>query len=132
MPMGTDKNKTKQCPQKERGPEDHTPPRLRTEERSFHYGQTSCGCQAIQNYRPLNSICPGHLFLRLRLHVSTFNRMLDAAKIHVCSVVNTDVADRKEKHQRVNAVFSYRPEAEPGEQMEATEPYQNGTSQDAR
>jgi hypothetical protein len=32
MQMGTDKNKTKQSPQKERGPEDHTPPRLRREE----------------------------------------------------------------------------------------------------
>jgi hypothetical protein len=30
MPMKTDKNKTKQCPQKERDPEDHIPPRLRT------------------------------------------------------------------------------------------------------
>jgi hypothetical protein len=41
MPMGTDKNKTKQCPYKERGPEDHTPPRLRTGERSFRFEQIS-------------------------------------------------------------------------------------------
>ena len=31
MPMMTDENKTKQCPQKERYREDHIPPRLRTE-----------------------------------------------------------------------------------------------------
>jgi len=41
MPMGTDKNKTKQCPHKERGAEDHTPPRLRTEEGSLRFEQIS-------------------------------------------------------------------------------------------
>ena len=35
MPMGTDKNKTKQRPYKQRDPADHTPPRLRTEEREM-------------------------------------------------------------------------------------------------
>jgi len=122
MPVGTEKNKTKQCPQKERGSEDHTPPRLRTEERSFHCGQTARGCQAIQNYRPLDSICSGHFFLQLRLHVNTFDGMLDAAKIRVCSVVNTNVSDyllvtilpccpgwlRKKNYERINAAFSYR------------------------
>jgi hypothetical protein len=50
MQMGADKNKTKQCPEKkERGPVDHAPPRLRTEERSFRLEQASL-CQAIQNY----------------------------------------------------------------------------------
>jgi hypothetical protein len=70
MPMGTDKNKTKQCPYKERGPEDHTPPQLRTEERSFRFEQTF-RCWPIQNYRPVDSIRSSHFFLRLRLHVST-------------------------------------------------------------
>jgi|GraSoiStandDraft_53_1057289.scaffolds.fasta_scaffold1554685_2 hypothetical protein len=70
MPMGTDKNKTEQCPYKERGPEDHTPPQLRTEERSLRFEQTSL-CRAIQNYRPVDSIHSGQFFLRLRLHVST-------------------------------------------------------------
>jgi hypothetical protein len=63
MPMGADKNKTEQCPQKERAPEDHTPPRLRTEERSSRF-------RAIQNYIPLDSTCSDHFFLRLKLHVS--------------------------------------------------------------
>jgi hypothetical protein len=91
MPMGTEKNKTKQCPQKqERDTEDHTPPRLRTKERPVRFEQTS-RFRAIQNYRPVDSICSGHFFLRLRLHVSASTRMLDPAKIRVCSVVNTDV-----------------------------------------
>ena len=92
MPVGTDKNKTKQCPQKEHGPEDHAPPRLRTRERSFLFEQTYC-CRAIQNYRPLDSICAGHLFQRQRLHGERLNRMLDAAKTCVCSVADTDVAN---------------------------------------
>jgi hypothetical protein len=70
MQMGADKNKTKQCPKKERGPQDHTPPRLRREEESFRIEQTFRS-RAIQNYRPLDSIYSGHFFLRLRLHVST-------------------------------------------------------------
>jgi hypothetical protein len=70
MQMGTDKNKTKQRPEKEEwGPEDYAPPRLRTEERSFRFEQAS-RCRATQNYRPLDSICSGYFFLRLRLHVS--------------------------------------------------------------
>ncbi len=89
MPMGTNKNKTKQCPYEERGAEDHTPPGLRTEGRSFRFEQTS-RCRAIQNYRPLDSISSGHFLLRLRLHVKHLNRMLDAAKIRVCPVVHTD------------------------------------------
>jgi hypothetical protein len=93
MPMGTEKNKTKQCPQKKQGHEHHTPPRRRTDERYFRYGQTSRGCQAIQNNSPLDSVCSGRVFLLLRLHVSTSNGILDAAKFHICSVVNTDVAD---------------------------------------
>lgn len=71
MPMETDKNKTKQRPQKERDPEDHTPPRLRREQRPFGFGQISPG-RAIQDYRPFDSKCSGHFFLRLpRLHAST-------------------------------------------------------------
>ena len=69
MPVGTDKNKTQQRAQKERGPEDQNPPRLRTEERSLRLEEIS-SWRAIQNYRPLDSICPSHFFLRLRLHVS--------------------------------------------------------------
>jgi len=72
MPMRTDKNKTKQCPYEERGPEEHTPPRLHTEERSFRF-ETS-RCRAIQNYRPLDSISLDHFFLRLRSHVNTSTR----------------------------------------------------------
>jgi hypothetical protein len=70
MPMRTDKNKTKQCPQKERRAKDHIPPRLRTVERLFGFELTS-RCRAIQNDRPLDSIGSGHSFLRLRLHVNT-------------------------------------------------------------
>jgi hypothetical protein len=70
MPMGTDKNKMKHCPHKERGPEDHRPPRLRMEERSFRFELTSRG-RAIQHYRPLDSVSLGHFFLRLRLHMNT-------------------------------------------------------------
>jgi hypothetical protein len=73
MPMETDKNKTKHRPYKERDPEDHRPPRLRMEERSFRFELTSC-CRAIQNYRTLDSISPGHFFLRLRLHLNTPTR----------------------------------------------------------
>jgi len=68
--MATDKDKTKQCPEKEGCPEGRTPPWLRTGERSFRFGHTS-RCRAIQDYGPLDSICWGHFFLRLRLHVST-------------------------------------------------------------
>jgi hypothetical protein len=71
MPMETEKNKTKQCPQKqERDAEDHTPPRLCTEERSFRLEQISRRWP-IQNYRPVDSIRLSQFFLRLRLHVST-------------------------------------------------------------
>jgi len=70
MPMKTDKNKTKQCPQKERDPEDHVPPRLRTEERPLGFELTS-RCGAIQDDRPFDSDCSGRFFLRLRLHVNT-------------------------------------------------------------
>ena len=59
--------------------------------------------------------------------MSTFNRMLDAAKIRVCSVVNTDVADcllvaippccqdwlRMKNCQGAIAAFSYRSEVDP-------------------
>ena len=90
---------------------------------------------AAKQYRttdPSIPICSGHRFLRLRLHVSTLHLgVLDAAKIHVCSVVNTGAADcllvtilpcrpgwfRKKNYQRVSS-FSYCPEAELGEQME--------------
>jgi len=41
MQMGTYKNKTKHCPQEERGRERHTPPRLRTGEGSFRFEPTS-------------------------------------------------------------------------------------------
>lgn len=70
MPMKTDKNKTKQCPQKERNSENHIPPRLATDERPLCIELTS-RCRAIQNDRPLDSVCSGHFFLRLRLHVNT-------------------------------------------------------------
>jgi hypothetical protein len=73
MPMGTYKNKTQQCPYKERGAEGHTPPRLRTEERSLRSEQTS-RFQAIQNYRPLDSISSGPSFLQLRLHLNASTR----------------------------------------------------------
>jgi hypothetical protein len=68
--MKTDKNKTKQCPQKERDREDHIPPRLCTEVRPLGFELTT-RCRAIQDYRPLDSVCSGHLFLRLRLHMNT-------------------------------------------------------------
>ncbi len=68
MPMKTDENKTKQCPQEERDPEDHIPPRTRTGERRLSFELTS-GCRAIQDDRPRNPVSPGHLFLRLRSHV---------------------------------------------------------------
>jgi hypothetical protein len=64
MSMQTDENKTKHCPYKERDPEDHRPPRLPTEERSFRLELTS-RCGAIQNDRPLDSVTSGHFFLRL-------------------------------------------------------------------
>ena len=41
---------------------------LRREERSVRFEQSS-RCRAIQNYRSFDSICLGHSFLRLRLHV---------------------------------------------------------------
>jgi hypothetical protein len=68
--MKTDKNETKQCPQKERYREDHIPPRLRTGERLLGFELTT-RCRAIKDDRPLDSVCSGHLFLRLRLHVNT-------------------------------------------------------------
>jgi hypothetical protein len=70
MPVGAEKNKTKQCPYKQRGAEDHTPPRLGTEERPFRFEQISRSFP-IQNYRPVDPIRLSQLFLRLRLHVST-------------------------------------------------------------
>jgi hypothetical protein len=73
MPMMANENKTKQRPQKERDREDHIPPRLRTEKRRLGFELTSC-CRAIQDDRPLDSVCSGHLFLRLRLHVNTTAR----------------------------------------------------------
>jgi hypothetical protein len=45
MPMRTDKNKTKQCPEKERDPEDQIPPRLATAERPLWFDLASC-CRA--------------------------------------------------------------------------------------
>ena len=70
MPVGAEKNETKQCPYKQRGAEDHTPPRLGTEERSFRFEPISRSIP-IQNYRPVDSICSSQFFLRLRLHAST-------------------------------------------------------------
>jgi hypothetical protein len=70
MPVGAEKNKTKQCPYKQRGAEDHTPPGLGTQERSFRFEQISRSFP-IQNYRPVDSIRLRQFFLRLRLHVST-------------------------------------------------------------
>src|SRR5205814_8349242 len=67
MPMGAQENKTKECPQKEWGRKHHTPPRLCTEERSFHFGQTP-RCEAIPSYRSLASKCRGRHFLRLSSH----------------------------------------------------------------
>ena len=69
MPMETDKNKAKKCPQEERRPEDHIPPRLHTVGRPFRFALTS-RCRAIQDDRSLDSICSGHFFLRLRLHAT--------------------------------------------------------------
>jgi hypothetical protein len=90
MPMKTDENKTKQCPQKERDPEDHIPPRTSTGQRRLGFELTS-GCRAIQDDRTSDSVSPGHLFLRLRSHVNTSSRMLDAEKARVCSVLDIDV-----------------------------------------
>jgi hypothetical protein len=70
MQMGTDINKTKQCPEKERGFEHLIPPRLHTERRVFRFRQISRR-RAIENYRPFDSISLGHFSLQLRLHVST-------------------------------------------------------------
>ena len=69
MPMTTNKNKTKQCPQEGRDPPDHTPPRFRTGEQSFRF-QLASRRRAIQKYSPLDSVYLGHFFPRLRLHVS--------------------------------------------------------------
>jgi hypothetical protein len=88
MPVGAEKNKTKQCPYQERGAEDHTPPRLGTEERSFRFEEISRSFP-IQNYGPVDSIRLSRFSLRMRSHVSTHNRMLDRLKVRVCSVVNT-------------------------------------------
>ena len=62
MPMATEKNKTKQCPQKEGERDDDVPPGPRTRSRSFFDGQTS-RFQAIQNYFSADSIRSGHFFL---------------------------------------------------------------------
>src|SRR6266566_9483035 len=67
MPMGAQENKTEQRPQKEWGCAHHTPPRLCTEERSFHFGQTP-RCEAIPGYRSLASTCRGRHFLCLSSH----------------------------------------------------------------
>jgi hypothetical protein len=73
MPVGAEKNETKQCPYKQWSAEDHTPPRLGTEERSFRFEQIS-RFFSIQNYGPVDSIRLSQFFLRLRLHVSTRTR----------------------------------------------------------
>ena len=94
MPVGADINKTKQCPEKERDPEHHTPPRLCTAERSFCFGRP-IRCQTIPSYRPLASTGWGLHFLRLSWHVNTSSgRMLNAATMRVCSVVDTYAVDR--------------------------------------
>jgi hypothetical protein len=67
MLMATDKNKPKQCPQKERSPQHHTPPRLHTAQRSFRFELVS-RCRTIQHDSPFDSLCSGHFFL-LRLHL---------------------------------------------------------------
>jgi hypothetical protein len=60
------------------------------------------------------------LFSAIEVALEHLNRMLDAAKIRVCSVVNTDLADcllvailpchpvwlRQKTYSRVNAAFS--------------------------
>ena len=69
MLMAADKNKTKQCPQKEPRLQDHIPPRLCTAQRWIRFEQAS-RWRTIQNECPLDSLCSGHFFLRLRLHVS--------------------------------------------------------------
>jgi hypothetical protein len=73
MPVGAEKNETKQCPYKQGSAEDHTPPRLGTQERSFRFEQIS-RFFPIQDYRPVDSIRLSQFFLRLRLHVSTRTR----------------------------------------------------------
>ena len=98
MSMGTDKNKTKQSPQKEHGPEDHTPPRLRTEGRSFRREQTS-RCRGIQTQDPSIDML-GPLFFRLRFSCEHLNKMMNFVKIRVCSVVNTYI--RKPHARKVN------------------------------
>jgi len=70
MPMGTYKDKTQQCPYKERYPQDHIPPRFRSGKRSFR-SELAFRCRTIQNYRPVDSVRAGHFFLLLRLHGST-------------------------------------------------------------
>lgn len=62
MPMATDKNKTKQCPEKERGPQDHTPPRFCTAQRCFRF-ELASRCRRVQHDGPFDSICSGHFFL---------------------------------------------------------------------
>jgi hypothetical protein len=70
MPVRAEKNQTKQCPYKQRSAEDHTPPRLGAEERSFRFEKISRSFP-IQNDRPVDPIRLNQFFLRLRLHVST-------------------------------------------------------------
>jgi len=57
MPMATDKNKAKQLSVERAGPQEHTPPRLRTGERSFDFQLTS----RCERYR---SIVPSILYTR--------------------------------------------------------------------
>jgi|SRR6266852_4257024 hypothetical protein len=69
----------------------------------------------------------GPLFSAVEVAREHLNRILDAAKIGVCTVVDTDVADclfvailhsrsgwlRKKNYYRVNAAFSYLSEVDP-------------------
>ena len=66
------------------------------------------------------------LFSAIEVALEHLNRMLDAAKIRVCSVVNTDVADcllvailayspgslRQKTYYQANAVFSWLSEVD--------------------
>jgi len=125
MPMETDKNKTKHCPHKERDPEDHHPPRLRTEERSFRLELTS-RCRAIQNYRTFDSVSPGDFFLRLRLHLNTSRRCyphrrfvsvllctLTQPMACCCDTASPPWLAPEVKRLAVNAAFSHLREVDP-------------------
>src|SRR6266576_7220229 len=97
MSMGAQENKTKECPQKEWGRKHHTPPRLCTEERSFHFGQTP-RCEAIPGYRSLASTCRGRHFLCLSSHYCLSYTAVLVFFVPVASVPVRVTVLRSEEH----------------------------------